>query len=620
MFDRQIPTHKLTRKLPEWARVVRTINGIDIYNMGILDNVLSWTHYIPDVAAIDYYGTVITFGELPLYVRDYVNGLKAIGINTGDVVTLCLPVTVENNILLFALNNLGAIQNSPNFLFLRNDFRRYTTEKGSKTLIILDAYLPHVVDYLEECGIENVIITNLKDYLPEDNKHIFDDMSHLPKKLKDIFCDTEKQQHCKNVLESLNSVHFYTMKEIIHKGKQLDEPLFSGPIDIDRDVSYSYTSGTTGDPKCIVFKELSANALIELHIGVVTKDYVGERCFQVIPLTHATGERFCGYLQLARGKTMVPQPIYNKESFGEDLMESKCNWITAAPSFYTAGVARGVISPNAFENITRPSSGGEPVTKSNVVLIDKWLKANGCKVRFSIGGGAAEDGSSTICSYFMDEEKKSNETGHPVEPGIIARIVDEDGNTVPKGKRGFLEVSSPAAADRYLNDPEATAKRWYVDSEGIRWGITGDIAVQNEDDSYNILGRASDSYIAEDGSIVYLFDIEYSLDAEDPVIEWEITAHQTDSGTFVVGQVVLKPEFVGRDSEVVKLLCDKYHLDSVKIYEKFESSEVTGKRDFKLLKNDKEGYYCWDDGKLIEVSYSNNKRTIIRALEEKCNE
>lgn len=292
-------------------------------------------------------------------------------------------------------------------------------------MIILDAYLPFVVDYLEECQIKNVIVTNLTDYLLPEDKHRFDDLSYLPKKMEEIFCDKDKQKECQEKIEKLHSVRFVPMSELIQIGKNSMAQLPTGPVDIYRDVSYSYTSGTTGQPKCIVYKELSANALIELHIGVDTKDYVGERCFQVIPLTHATGERFCGYLQLARGKTLVPQPIYNKETFGKDLMESKCNWITAAPSFYMSGVAQGMIAPNAFINITRPSSGGEPVTKSNVILIDRWLKMNGCPVRFSIGGGAAEDGSSTICSYYMDERTKTNETGHPVEPGIIAKIVDK---------------------------------------------------------------------------------------------------------------------------------------------------------------------------------------------------
>lgn len=616
----KIPTHKLVRELPNWAKVVKTINNVDIYNMSILDNIISWTKNIPDVPAIDYFGNIITFGELPDRVREYVNGLNSIGISNDDVITLCMPVTTENNLLLFAVNNMGRIQNSPNFLFLRNDFKRYTDDKGSKTLIILDAYLPFVVDYLESCGIKNVVITNLNDYLPEDKKDRFQDMSYLPKKMKEIFCDTQKQKDCIKKIAKMRNINFIKMNEVINVGKKSTEPLKTGPVDIERDVSYSYTSGTTGNPKCIVFKESSANALIELHKGVNTKDYVGERCFQVIPLTHATGERFCGYLQLARGKTMVPQPIYNKDSFGKDLMESKCNWITAAPSFYTAGVAQGLISPNAFEHITRPSSGGEPVTKSNVILIDKWLKMNGCKVRFSIGGGAAEDGSSTICSYFMDDKTKTNETGHPVEPGILAKIVDEKGNPVPQGTRGYLHVSSAAAADRYLNDPEATTKRWYVDDNGVRWGVTGDIAVKNNDGSYNILGRASDSCIDENGNVKYLFDIEYSLDASDPVIEWEISAHKDVNGkTYIVGQIVPKNEYIGKEAYIIDYMCKKYNLDAVKIYDLFESSEVTGKRDFKKLKADKFGYYApASDDDFYEIDFDDNSlpsKKLVKKIE-----
>lgn len=613
MLKTKVRTCDMIRHLPDWAKVVKVINGIPIYNMNIFDNIMSWNQENLDVPAFDYYGNIITYRELPEIVNEYVCGLRSIDITNDDVVTLCLPVSIENMVMLFALNCIGAIANNVNYLFLKSDFEHYTRDKKSDTLVILDAYLPDIVDYLESSSIKNVIVTSLTDYLPDNNKRVFDDLSKLPKKLREIFDNPVKKEKCLKVIPSLESIRFIKMTDLIKLGKHNLVPLVRNPVDIERDISYSYTSGTTGTPKCIVYKELSANALIELHIGVNTKDYVGERVFQVIPLTHATGERFCGYLQMARGKTMVPQPIYNKETFGLDVMKSKCNWITAAPSFYLAGIAQGFIAKDAFSLVTRPSSGGEPVTKSNVALIDNWLKMNGCKVRFSIGGGAAEDGSSTICSYFMDEETKTNETGHPVEPGIRARIVDENGIELKQGQRGFLHVSSPAAADRYLNDPIASEKRWFYDGDGVRWGITGDIAIQNPDGSYNILGRASDSYIDDNGNTVYLFDIEYSLDVNDPVIEWEITAHKVGKGYCVVGQVVLKNDCKLMNSEVIELLSNKYKLDSIKIYEKFENSDVTGKRDFKLLKNDKVGYYApCDESSLFQVSYADNEISRVK--------
>jgi hypothetical protein len=93
-----------------------------------------------------------------------------------------------------------------------------------------------------------------------------------------------------------------------------------------------------------------------------------------------------------------------------------------------------------------------------------------------------------------------------------------------------------------------------------------------------------------------LFDIEYSLDVDDPIIEWEITAHKTEEGTAVVGQVVLKKEYKENWQDAVRIILEKYDvLDAVKIYDKFENSDVTGKRDFQKLKSDKTGYCCVDE-------------------------
>ncbi|MBR5163042.1 MAG: hypothetical protein IKW79_03355, partial [Schwartzia sp.] len=102
----------------------------------------------------------------------------------------------------------------------------------------------------------------------------------------------------------------------------------------------------------------------------------------------------------------------------------------------------------------------------------------------------------------------------------------------------------------------------------------------------------------------------YSLDVEDPVIEWEITAHSTKDGTFVVGQVVLRKDCQTALSEIVESLCNKYHLDAIKFYEQFDDSDVTGKRDVQKLRADKKGYYApLDDVSLYQLSFSDGKIT-----------
>ena len=607
----KIPTYKLIRELPSNSKIVKTINGIDLYNINTFQNIMSWNQHNLNTTALEYFGNKITYGQLPKVVAEYAKGFDSLGIKKDSVVTMSMPVSNEYILSLFATCNLGVISNNVNFLFLRNDLARYTLKKNSHTLIILDIYLPVIVDKLRNANIKNVILTSLNDYLPEEQKTYFNDLSKLPSKIREVLKDKDQLSACIKEIRNLKNVNFIKMSEIIKVGKDNKNEVIYPKVDIEKDSIYSYTSGTTGAPKCIVFSEQSPNAIIEMHKGLNLRDFVGERSLVVIPPSHATGMFYAIFLQMAKGKTLVLQPIYDKRTFATDLRDFNINHTLSAASFYLEAVAQNNIKPGELSSLSRPCSGGEPITKSNVYLINDWLKRAGCKEKIAIGGGSGEVGSSALTSYELNPETKTNETGYPI-PGVFVKIVDPiTGKEVKKGERGIIHISSAASANRYLNNKKATDNYYYYDEKGIRWANLGDIAIQNEDNSYSMLGRSSDSYVDENGQTKYLFDIEYSLSLEDPIIEWEITAFKTDHGKYdVVGQVVLKNEFIGKEDEVIKYLCEKYNLDGIKIYDSFEVSEVTGKRDYQLLKNDYDSYYFPNDSfTFVKKKYSKSGKT-----------
>ena len=602
----KIPTYKMVRELPTDVKVVETINGIDLYNMNIFQNIMSWNQHNLDVPAFDYFGNKITYGQLPKFVDEYAKGFDSLGLKKDSIVTISLPVSNEYYLSLFAFSNLGAISNNVNFLFLRNDMARYTLEKNSDTIMILDIYLPLLAEQIKKSKIKNVILTSLNDYLPEDQKHLFAGLTKMPKPIRDYLLNPFKMTVAMREISKLRNVNFINMRDIIKVGKESKTQLIYPEVDIKKDAIYSYTSGTTSAPKCIVFTEESPNAIIEMHKGLNLRDYVGDRSLVVIPASHATGMFYATYLQMAKGKTLVLQPLYDKKTFANDLKNFKIDHTLAAASFYIEASAQDSLKPGDLSSLSRPCSGGEPISKANVHLINNWLKKCGCVEKVAIGGGAGEVGSSALTSYELDPEKKTNETGYPI-PGVFVKLVDpKTGKEVEKGQRGIVHISSAAAANRYLNNKEATDNYYYYDENGIRWANLGDIGVQNEDGSYSMLGRGSDSYIDENGEIKYLFDIEYSLSEDDPIMEWEITAFKVNGKkTEVVAQVVLKKEFVGKERELVDYICFKFNLDGVKFYDSFETSEVTGKRDYQLLKKDYEGYYCpYNENQLIYKVYS----------------
>ncbi len=601
----RIPTYKMVREIPKDVKVVEEINGIKLYNMNIFQNIMSWNQHNLDVTALEYFGNKISYGQLPQFTDEYAKGFESLGIKKDSIVTLSLPVSNEYFLSLFAFHNMGAISNNVNFLFLRNDMARYTLEKNSDTIIVLDVYLPLIADQLKKSQVKNVILTSLSDYLPEDQKLLFADLNKMPSKVKEFLMDSKKMAKAMGELASLRNVEFITMDEIRNVGKKSTSPIIYPDVDIKKDAIYSYTSGTTGAPKCIVFTEESPNAIVEMHNGLDLDEYVGDRSLVLIPASHATGMFYAGYLQLAKGKTLVLQSIYDKKSFANDLKEYNIQHTLAPASFYLEGAKEDEIEENGVTSLRRPCSGGEPISNANVHVINNWLHKIGCKKKVAIGGGAGEVGSSALTSYDLDEETKTNETGYPI-PGVKVKIVDpKTGEEVKQGERGIIHISSAASANRYLNNPEATDAYYYYDKDGTRWAILGDIAVQNKDGSYSMLGRASDSYVDENGEVKYLFDIEYSLEIDDPVMEWEISAFKSDNKTDVVAQVVLKKEYQGKVKEMVEFICNKYNLDGVKFYDTFETSEVTGKRDYQLLKHDYVGYLSpYDTENFILKNYS----------------
>ena len=64
--------------------------------------------------------------------------------------------------------------------------------------------------------------------------------------------------------------------------------------------------------------------------------------------------------------------------------------------------------------------------------------------------------------------------GIPI-PGVTVKIVDDDFQELPYGKRGQIVVDTPCGMLEYYHKPEATDKYFRYDEQGVRWSCTGDI-------------------------------------------------------------------------------------------------------------------------------------------------
>ena len=138
-------------------------------------------------------------------------------------------------------------------------------------------------------------------------------------------------------------------------------------------------------------------------------------------------------------------------------------------------------------------------------------------------------------------------SGRPV-PGYEVKIVDEDGNELPKGEVGLLWVKGDSNARCYWNNPEKTA-----DTMRGEWLNTGDMYFVDKDGYYVNAGRGDDM-LKVGGMWCSPLEIEARLIGHPKVREVAVIGRDDEEGlTKPAAYVVLKKSGDAGDATVEEL-------------------------------------------------------------------
>jgi 2-aminobenzoate-CoA ligase len=133
-------------------------------------------------------------------------------------------------------------------------------------------------------------------------------------------------------------------------------------------------------------------------------------------------------------------------------------------------------------------------------------------------------------------------------PGFIAKVVDDDGNEVPRGTVGKLAIQGPVGC-RYFDDARQAA---YVKNG---WNYPGD-AFSQDDDGYFFYQSRADDMIITAGYNVGGPEVEDALLQHPAVAECGVIGKPDDDrGMIVKAYCVLKPGHTG-DAALCKALQD----------------------------------------------------------------
>lgn len=345
---------------------------------------------------------------------------------------------------------------------------------------------------------------------------------------------------------------------------KLDEELDKGTSD---DLAcLIFTSGTTGEPKGVMLTH--GNFLAQLEdLKVRIYLHPGERCLSVLPVWHAF-ERLCEYVVLCQaGGLCYSKPIGS--ILLADFQKINPHMLPAVPRVFEAvyeGVNRtmrktgGVvyalfkffvavaklqskIHRRLFRQTARFKN--DFLLLSWIVLFIPWvllypLKALGGviifkKIRAKLGnnfrGGVSGGGAlpPQIDEFFwaigvnLVEGYGLTETapvvsvrpfrkpvfgtiGRPLKD-VQVRIVDDNGNVLPKCQKGTVQVKGPTVMKGYYKREDLTAK--VIDKDG--WFDTGDIGLLTLGGELVLRGRIKDTIVLRGGENVEPLSIEMQL-------------------------------------------------------------------------------------------------------------
>ncbi|CAI8034949.1 Acetyl-coenzyme A synthetase [Geodia barretti] len=375
---------------------------------------------------------VYTYWDLHREVCRFANGLKSLGVQKGDRVTIYLPMVPELPISMLACARIGAAHSVIFGGFSADSIRDRLEDSQSKLKQNADESVEG------DTPVEKVVVVR-------------------------------RTGHADDKMVDGRDVWWHDLVE--------DQPLTCEPEAMDsEDMLYMlYTSGTTGKPKGIVHTTggyLTGTYATTKWIFDLKEDDV---YWCTADIGWVTGHSYIVYGPLANGATSVMyegSPDYpDRDRFWAIIEKYGCTICYTAPTAIRTFMRWGEEYPNRHDMSTLRLLGsvGEPINP------EAWTETGSILIAPLPGITTLKPGSAT----------------HPF-PGIEAEILDEAGNPVGPGGGGYLTIKRPwpSMLRGIYGDPERFVEQYWSRYPGTYF--TSDGAKLDEDGYFWLLGRVDD--------------------------------------------------------------------------------------------------------------------------------
>jgi fatty-acyl-CoA synthase len=313
-----------------------------------------------------------------------------------------------------------------------------------------------------------------------------------------------------------------------------------------------YTSGTTGNPKGVLYSHRS----IVLHtMACCMTDVTGmreaDRVMPVVPMFHAAAWGLA-FDAIFTGATLVfPGPHLDPQSLLDLMTETKVTMAGGVPTIWLGILALLDATPKQWDLSTVRSMliGGSAAPPS---LIDGFKQRHGLEVVHAWGMtelspvGTMAKLKGDLRDAAQEAQLAARASQGFALPFVETRVVADDGRHLPwdGSTMGELEVRGPWVAGSYFGDEGKD--RWTADG----WFKTGDVVTIDKDGYVRICDRAKE-VIKSGGEWISSVALENALMAHPSVLEAAVFAGKhVKWDERPLAAVVLKPGHTATKQEL----------------------------------------------------------------------
>ena len=464
----------------------------------------------------------LTYSQLHREVCQFANVLKQLGAKKGDRIGIYMPMIPEAAIAMLACARIGAPHSVVFGGFSAEALRDRLNDAEAKIVITADGgwRKDAIVPLKEQVdkALENNAVPSITDVL-------------VVKRTNQIIQMAAGRDHWWHDLQ---------------KGVSADCP--PEPMDSEDMLFVLYTSGSTGKPKGVVHTTGGYN----LYSHITTKWIFDLQDTDVYWCTAdvgwITGHSYIVYGPLSNGATTLMYEgaprASNPGCFWDVIEKYGVNIFYTAPTAIRAFIKMGEHHPKSrnLSSLRLLGSVGEPINPEAWMWYQKIIGGNRCPIVDT--WWQTETGGIMITPLPGAIATKPGSATLPF-PGIIADVVDLEGNTVPDNEGGYLAIRHPwpGMMRTVYGDPERFRRTYWEHippTDGKYTYFAGDGARKDEDGYFWVMGRVDD-VLNVSGHRLGTMEVESALVSHPAVAEAAVVGKPDElKGEEVVAFVTLE--------------------------------------------------------------------------------